>query len=249
MSFGQLRQLLADCAYLYVAGAPATVLLQLLSWQPKVLAARYSPQVQSFRALLREKRFSTDWFTINIPAWLSTFESLGLNDRPLKILEIGSWEGCSSLFFLTHFPHAHLTCVDTWEGADEHSESPLVKRIEEHFDSNMLGLGDRLTKFRGKSSQYFATTEPSEEFDVIYVDGSHYFDDVLLDAIKSLEALKVGGLLIFEDYLWREYRDRKANPASAINAFLKLKARQIRVVLTNHQIIFQRTASADKVVL
>lgn len=40
------------------------------------------------------------------------------------------------------------------------------------------------------------------KFDFIYVDGLHLSQDVLYDALLSFDLLKVGGILIFDDYLW-----------------------------------------------
>lgn len=37
-------------------------------------------------------------------------------------------------------------------------------------------------------------------FDLIYVDGGHSAADVLADAILSFSLLRVGGILVFDDY-------------------------------------------------
>jgi hypothetical protein len=36
--------------------------------------------------------------------------------------------------------------------------------------------------------------------------------------------LKTGGVMIFDDNLWRYYKKPSDNPAAAINTFLKLKS-------------------------
>ena len=63
---------------------------------------------------------SGDWFTNNIPYWLWAFNKYKLKNDKVNVLEIGSWEGLSSYFILNELPNARLTCVATWEGADEH---------------------------------------------------------------------------------------------------------------------------------
>ena len=60
-----------------------------------------------------------------------------------------------------------------------------------------------------------------QKFDVIYVDGSHFADDVLTDGINAWRLLKQGGIMIFDDLLWACYPRARANPAWAINLFLK----------------------------
>lgn len=57
--------------------------------------------------------FTTDWFTINIPNLTVLFD--GCNERPVKALEIGSWEGRSTLWFLENaLMHEDLEVVIVW---------------------------------------------------------------------------------------------------------------------------------------
>jgi len=44
------------------------------------------------------------------------------------ILEIGSYERRSALFFFDNFKDSNMHCVDTWSGSDEH----------DNFDFNMM---------------------------------------------------------------------------------------------------------------
>jgi predicted O-methyltransferase YrrM len=41
-------------------------------------------------------------------------------------------------------------------------------------------------------------------FNFIYIDGSHQAPDVHADAVFAFQLAKVGSLIIFDDYLWRE---------------------------------------------
>ncbi|MCW5910443.1 MAG: class I SAM-dependent methyltransferase [Cyclobacteriaceae bacterium] len=201
-----------------------------------------------FKEQLSSKVYSIDWFTNQIPYWYEVFKRLNIsfNDR-LNILEIGSFEGVSSVFLLHTFPNSKLTCVDTWQGADEHQNLNMNK-IEENFDQNTLPYGNRVTKYKGTSFNYFNDHDSSntELFDIIYVDGSHFFDDVLIDALKSFHLLKVGRIIIFDDYLWSAYKDFSLNPASAINSFYKSNSKRLRVLSVYHQIIMQKTADINK---
>jgi methyltransferase family protein len=190
---------------------------------------------------LRSGEFGNDWFCGNIPYWLAAFERYELFDRPLQALEIGSWEGLSSRFLLDTLPLAHLTCVDTWEGADEHQSMPLAQ-IENRFDRNLARHVRRLTKFKGTSLAFFAAQPTRPRFDLVYVDGSHHSDDVIVDAIKGFELLNVGGVMILDDYLWRFYAHRNDDPAAAIHAFLRLKAGSYELFMVYAQVILRKTA-------
>lgn len=212
-------------------------------------SAPYLERQRAFRTLASSLRLSNDWFTDNIPHWLSAFDEVRLAERrELRALEIGSWEGLSSYFILHTFPNATLTCVDTWQGADEHKSGDaaaphVLSSIESVFDDNLACFKDRLVKHKGPSFGFFQQYPAREAYDLVYIDGSHHCDDVLVDAIKCFEMLKVGGLMIFDDYLWRYYPRPIDNPAAAIHFFLRLKQDSYRIVRLYYQLIIQKTAA------
>ena len=45
-------------------------------------------------------------------------------DDRVRVIEIGSWEGRSALFFLNFFPRSRITCIDTFAGSSEHQDDP-----------------------------------------------------------------------------------------------------------------------------
>ncbi len=53
-----------------------------------------------------------------------------------NILEIGSYEGRSCIFFCNKFTNANITCVDTWSGSDEHLNTKF-NEIENNFNKNI----------------------------------------------------------------------------------------------------------------
>lgn len=46
-----------------------------------------------------------------------------------------------------------------------------------------------------------------QQFDLIYIDGSHMRVDVMMDAVLAWPLLKAGGVMVFDDYEWDRYRD------------------------------------------
>jgi hypothetical protein len=54
----------------------------------------------------------SDWFSSSI----SIFNKFMQNEKGVikNILEVGSYEGRSAIFFLNYFNNSKLTCVDTW---------------------------------------------------------------------------------------------------------------------------------------
>lgn len=214
----------------------------------KRIREQYFAETEQYQNLKQSLQLTNDWFSGKAPPfWLSVLDEYGYRDRNMEALEIGSWEGLSSHFLLTSLPKAHLTCVDTWEGADEHKDgtaatAEVLSRIESTFDQNLAPYKDRLTKYKGTSFSFFEKNPHREVFDFIYVDGSHHCDDVIIDAVKCFEMLKVGGVMVFDDYFWRHYPDAIDNPAAAINLFLRLKKGRFKIVRMYYQIIIEKQA-------
>ena len=72
-----------------------------------------------------------------------------------NILEIGSYEGRSCIYFGKKFIDAKITCVDTWSGSDEHLNIKF-QEIENNFDKNILNhLGNDRVEKQKLSSDVF----------------------------------------------------------------------------------------------
>jgi predicted O-methyltransferase YrrM len=74
----------------------------------------------------------------------------------------------------------------------------------------------------------------SEPFDLVYVDGSHIAPDVLADAVLAFQLLRVGGLMIFDDYIWSMDPDGRQDslrmPKPAIDVFINIFQRKLKVM-------------------
>jgi predicted O-methyltransferase YrrM len=139
-------------------------------------------------------------------------------------LEIGSFEGRTTSWIMETFPSSTITCVDTWEGSEEH-EQKLKDGLYDRFISNTQKFGDRLTIKRGFSGVMLRAFPCEPIFNLVYVDGSHYSRDALEDAILSWRLLEPGGIMIFDDYTWTMEGttiDSIKNPRVGIDAFCKI---------------------------
>lgn len=125
-------------------------------------------------------------------------------DRIFDILEIGSFEGRSAIFWMNFFPYAHLTCVDWFQGSIEHDNDsfrPKLNGLEERFDNNTAPYNERLTKIAKLSFEGLPILIEREcKFDLIYIDGSHEFKDVWKDTLDCWKMLRAGGIVIWDDY-------------------------------------------------
>ena len=199
--------------------------------------------------------FTEDWFSNHMPAWNKIVKDL----RPRRVLEIGSYEGRATTYLIgacTAFGPLHITCVDTWDGSVD-LPSTRMAGVERRFDRNVsqaLALAAAPVDFR-KRKQYSTQAlsgfiaEGRELFDLIYVDGSHTAPDVLTDAVLAFQLLRVGGVVIFDDYLWSMeaplYVDPLNMPKPAIDAFAMIFMRKARVLpdLPNAQCDMEKIAN------
>lgn len=188
-------------------------------------------------------KFTRDWFDHNIPVWKKVLRPL--IGKPVRIAEIGSFEGRSSVWLLdnilTH-KDAVLVCVDTWNGSAEHDDIDM-KKVEERFDSNISTYGDKVIKYKGRSDRFLTAFYKDEDikFDVIYIDGSHLARDVLCDAVLADKLLKPGGILIFDDYIWNGgLAHSTETPRAAIDAFMECYATQYQLLSSGNQVMLRK---------
>ena len=189
------------------------------------------------------KTFSTDWAAAHFFTWAELLHPL--RQKPVRILEIGSWEGRSALFFLNYLPLSRIVCVDTFGGNVEHLQDPyfaeLAPKAEGQFDRNLAAFPDRLEKIKGSST----TVLPSlgiagRRFDLAYIDGSHMAADAYSDAVLTWSMMEPGGLVIFDDYEWDLMNDELERPRLGIDAFLAAFRGCYREVLRSYQIVIAK---------
>ena len=140
---------------------------------------------------------------------------------------------------INYFRQSALTCVDTWKGsAESFDDSTLdLNRVEKNFDKNVFEFKNRVFKNKMRSKIFFQSNK--KKFDFIYIDGSHFYDDVLNDAKDGFNALKKDSYMLFDDYTWN-FHKRGNNPINAINFFLKLNKERIEIIYISHQVLIKK---------
>ena len=186
-------------------------------------------------------KFSNNWFRYNLLDWLYIFDKKIIinNDEKINILEIGSYEGQSTYFFIKYFQNLEINCVDTWAGSDEHDKTSFSK-VEEIFDKNVgyFDYKNQVIKNKKNSKDFFRKNK--KKFNIIYIDGSHFYKDVDRDALYAQKCLKKNGYIIFDDYLFNFYRNRNKNPITAINKFIKKFGKEFEVVSVFRQVFLKK---------
>ena len=121
-----------------------------------------------------------------------------IRDNKCKnILEIGMADGFSSVAILEELgDDGHLTSIDPYQstywsnnGVNNIKNNNLEKNHTLIEDFNYLALPELLKQ--------------NKKYDLIFIDGSHIFDCVILDNFYCDMLLKTGGILINDDW-WME---------------------------------------------
>lgn len=183
----------------------------------------------------RNYQFTHDWFTHNIPTWEAHLKPW-MHYPNVHGLEIGSFEGMSACWLLDHVlthPQAKLTCIDLF--------------FQESFEMNVAqtGAAQKLIKLMG-DSHTLLTKLPSETYDFIYIDGCHLADHVQRDATLAWRLLKVGGLMIFDDYQWIDPSHPGQETFRGIDAFLEAAKSHLAIVHQGYQVIIRKLKSPTK---
>lgn len=191
-------------------------------------------------------QFGPDWTSHHFRDWQTWLGHLA--GHPVHGLEIGSFEGRSARWFMETIctaPDSSLTCVDPHDYADEHrviagggthiEQQFYWPEIKRNFEQNLqpwIAAG-RLRLLSVPSRVAFASLAPVPQFDFIYLDGSHIAACVIEDAVHAWPRLKPGGILIFDDYRWRQnkpppagYPEEVMRPEVAIDCWLRIYAGQ-----------------------
>lgn len=190
------------------------------------------------------KELTKDWVSARLKSWELVLEPN--RQQPLKVLEVGAFEGRSVIFFMEYLPNAQIVCIDTFEGGEEHRDvnSPHyadMQKVEQRFDKNVAPYGDRVEKLKGASIEMLLKLrEEKRTFDVVYIDGDHHASAVFLDARMAWDLMSEDGIMILDDYLWPGERSEVQRPKAGIDAFLKTIEEQYEELLRDYQIIIRK---------
>jgi predicted O-methyltransferase YrrM len=163
-------------------------------------------------------RFTEQWFDPQIPNWEETFAYLKKEGSVFKdVLEVGCFEGRATVWLCENVLQegANYDIVDTFGGTLEEagmgSASELLSKdkdaIFSTFKHNTSFHSDRINFniYRDYSQQALPRlVDQKKQYDFIYIDASHKADDTFVDAYYANKLLKPGGLIIFDDFQWKD---------------------------------------------
>lgn len=121
------------------------------------------------------------------------------NTKEMRMIEIGSFIGESTIIFAEHFKE--VIAIDPFQ-PDYHKEDPTSKfNFDEVYDEYMR----RTSPFPNIKTLRLTSDDAvkelnSELYDFIYIDGIHTYEQVKIDIDNYLPLLKEGGIIGGHDY-------------------------------------------------
>jgi predicted O-methyltransferase YrrM len=164
----------------------------------------------------------------------------------IRILEIGSCEGQSSLWFIRTLLTAEdskIVCIDphvetSWYNDPESCKirRGTNKKTGEVFKSNILDkYPDKVIYYREKAWDVLEGLE-KKYFDLIYVDGEHNLAQCYMDGKLAWPLLKDDGIIMFDDF----FANDKNGVSRAVNMLKEDKIITDTEVLHNKDILILR---------
>lgn len=198
----------------------------------------------------KQYRFTTNWFDdVAKPMWEQLFKQVTV---PKKILEIGCYEGKATTWLCDNVlsgDDIEYHVIDTFEGSlNESGMRPIenwlsndISYIENNFKHNISYHNNINFKILKGFSQLILPTLPLEEtYDFVYIDASHRADDTFVDAYYANKMLKSGGILIFDDFGWKDPKNMHPvnSPQLAVEVFNTMYGDYYSVIFYGYQAVF-----------
>ena len=187
--------------------------------------------------LLSREQYAVTGFEHKAPLFKKLLGSL--QGKPgLRFLEVGSFAGASSEWFLQNIltdETSILVCVDIWnDKPDSRKDELVIPGSRQAFDERTAVFTNKVVALEGLSQELLRGLG-LEEFDFIFVDGSHEFSDVLTDAVLAFGLLKIGAVMVFDDY------EPKSEVFFAVNFFLEAFRKKLEILYQENLVAIRRT--------
>lgn len=161
--------------------------------------------------------FVENWFTDESCATLAALVR-DVDDVPGRIVELGSWEGRSTIAIANACPDRIVDAVDHWQGAPsdtyQRSQVSAGRDVFAAFTANITAAtAGNVQPFRMDWLKYMKTTDGPVA--LVFIDADHTYRDVRaqIDAFRPL--MSPGGIICGDDYpmrpVRRAVRDRCSN--------------------------------------
>lgn len=155
---------------------------------------------------------SNPWMTRIETAWLiMTAKRQSLHrSRAIVFVEVGTWKGITTRNIAKHCPDTIIYAVDHFKGSGEHADNrePCYEPnlndprwLRSQFDSNVKIYNNVRVIALDSLDAAQSLAWKNVKCDIIFLDGSHEYDDVKKDIAAWSPLLSPNGIICGHDYL------------------------------------------------
>lgn len=187
--------------------------------------------------------FTEDWFSAKTDRLLKVMASFR-NQEGVRGLEVGPFEGMSTIWFLENVlpgKNSQLVAIDSYD-----SDCRECRQAYPRFLKNLKlsGNEEKVRLIKNRSQEALKHLKPNS-FDWAFIDGDSTAKNRLLDAVLAWDLLKVGGMLIIDDYrrssrLWLDQQ-----PKYAIETFVTLYRNEFKLIEWENELVVKKLAVCE----
>ena len=223
--------------------APNLAQTMLASPRDEAAAAGFAEHVtaQAFE-------FTTEWADNNIPFVTPVLKRFAEGREQIRYLEIGAYEGRNLAFMDWLLPHRlDVTVIDPWFDEALNPEEKY-HAVEPRFQRNAAKLNFKsLRTVKGFSTYELPKMlEAGQAFDLIYVDGSHTAWAVMVDLSFCAAMLKIGGVMVLDDYWHHESEIGGPGVKQAVDRFHGAFRKYFEIEAVYRQVALRKVAELPR---
>lgn len=144
--------------------------------------------------------FTEEWFSLDSCRALASL-ARSTNTFIGRVIEVGCWEGRSTIALANAVHPDDVQAVDTWEGSPGEPSATLARGRDVHatFTENVAALTKgNVVVHRMGWRDYFATARPSA-IRFLHIDAAHTYDEVHDNVLAAKPLLVAGGIICGDD--------------------------------------------------
>lgn len=129
--------------------------------------------------------------------------NLAKGRKARRILEVGTYRARTTYALLLNCPEAAIVSYD-------------IVTLDSPYRRELLKAGNVSLRHASFAASV-ATLRQEAPFDFIFVDGSHWFKDVIEDSRLALELVAENGLIVWHDYRLNNYHTKELRVPEALD--------------------------------
>lgn len=185
-------------------------------------------------------------------SWEKHVKPLSELKRPLRMLDVGGYEGEITTWFLNNLasnPDSHVYVINTWKNSSKLGID--TKKIHRTFQQTIKETKkkDQVTVLeieRDDALYHLLDLLEKESIDIAFVDASQDPQDVMIDAILIWKLLRKDGILICNDYEVDDLDEHLYKSREEIDKFIRNYSTELTVLEIGRQLFIKKNYTNSK---